>query len=661
MEDAMARARTTDVVVTPDMGLECLGCGERQPINIRKPLKLAGYIMMAQGWETGHTGCRARDATRPDQLALPGTSAAEARRVPPPATEPTHDEHLAWLRGLRDQPPIQREGDSVLVASSGRLRAWVHVSGEVVFERWGEMGGWAQIPAGHMTPESWADLRAHGRMNADLVEEEPPSAAEPSALAAPAAPASSADAAPGAPPAAEYRPAVCFSIATADYTAHEDVLTWEGHDQIAFSWEPDDTGARFLGEPIEVLARAEVLRKQLAAVGVAAEEIAIPAPRPSGTHVVFVARLDAWRALPRSAQDKLRSPIKTGRRKANEPDQARWAVSCWPIDVHDEGRESLIATAPIELGPIADAVRATAADLGLPLREQPAPVWTCRRCNADVLATYDPMTYGRLCAGGVCDDCTTKAVRAYRERDRAARAVDAEKRKPGRKSKAKAPPPAEQPTVPVPTAAAPEPAAEPVTICMALADWERITDDNATAGALTCSTEQTEIEWHIDGTTDGKDTVSDPLSGEDLEQVRRVLGAAGVGWIEKGPTTFRTVPPRDPKPSKKSRATPAAPPFAEVLKHDDPLEVARTSKNAHVLVVKEPGEKWLRVLSGTSKPGMRTAFEERAGIFTNGEHAGTELRWYHREQLVDRTIGTSTPGAEGTDATTAAEPAEAVS
>jgi hypothetical protein len=623
MEDAMAKGAATTAMVVIE-SVFCVVCNGRMTVT-GGPVGADGGIRMIQGFQLAHAVCA---AGRFHQLTLfdkPPAGPQPAEASPRPAPEASTAERSPAVPTTEPAAP-----EASTVAPAEPVAKWPGT----------------QYP----TPEPSVPASPAA----------PPSAELPAVPAEPA-PTRAVDAAPSTPPAAEYRPAVCFSIATADYDAHEDVLTWEGHDEIAFSWEPDDTGARHLSEPIEVPTRAEVLRKQLAAAGVTAEEFSLPAPRPSATHVVFFASCDAWHALEREAQDKLRNPIKKGRRKASDIDQARWAVSCWPNDVHDEGGESLIASVPIELGPIADAVRATAAGLGLPLREQPAPVWTCRRCNAEVLATYDPMTYGRLCAGGVCDDCTTKAVRAYRERDRATRAVDAEKRKPGRKSKAKAPPPAEQPTVPVPTAAAPEPAAEPVTICMALADWERITDDNATAGALTCSTEQTEIEWHIDGTTDGKDTVSDPLSGEDLEQVRRVLGAAGVGWIEKGPTTFRTVPPRDPKPSKKSRATPAAPPFAEVLKHDDPLEVARTSKNAHVLVVKEPGEKWLRVLSGTSKPGMRTAFEERAGIVTNGEHAGTELRWYHREQLVDRTIGTSTPGAEGTDATTAAEPAEAVS
>jgi hypothetical protein len=329
-----------------------------------------------------------------------------------------------------------------------------------------------------------------------LVEQPTPAVAAPTELERSSEP----QASTSMPPAAEYRASVCFSVAAADYEAHRAALTWQGHNQIAYDWDLDESGTRQFCEPIETPARAEALRKQFEVAGVVAEEIAIPAPRPSATHVVFFVDYDVWHALGGQVEKKLRNPLKAGRRRASDGDQVSWAVSCWPSDSDEE---AVIATAPIELGPVADAVRAKCAEIGLAAREQAAPVWTCLRCSREVLATYNPITYGRLGPGGACEACSRAAQQADHDRSVTARDAstsDAGKRKAerkrGRSSKpAPAEPvatsPAESPPPPEPTPAAPEPSpaaaekpepeARLVTVRIPSAEWERLTDEDAQA------------------------------------------------------------------------------------------------------------------------------------------------------------------------------------
>lgn len=372
------------------------------------------------------------------------------------------------------------------------------------------------------------------------------------------------------PPAAPYSPAVVFSIARADYERHEDSATRprgtgtslhdpEGAKGPGLGWADDETYTRKITEPLGAPRRHEAIRAMLARVGITFEEIAVAAPRPSETHVVFFADYDAWHALEKSAAARLDNPIPTGKRKrAGGSDQIQWAVSCWPNNGRD-GDESYMAHEPIERGPLADALRAVAAEIGLPVREQAAPVWTCLRCKGEQLATYDPLTYGGLDCGGVCDRCNDDVRDAARDCARAAEAQEKPATKKAKraakpKAKAGAKAPKSKPTKPAPQSS------KGIEIVLRADEQERLAELPGGAAALLWDGEL-EIAWDLPlgDYDDGAECVSEPLSGEALARARAFLDAHAHGWVEQtdaGRVPHKTglAPTKPAKAAKSKRA-----------------------------------------------------------------------------------------------------------
>jgi len=223
------------------------------------------------------------------------------------------------------------------------------------------------------------------------------------------------------PPEAPYLPGVVFSISREDYDRHHDgshrdepSLHGPQEHGPGLAWDDDETGTRKVSGVVIPPARIAAVRAVLARDGIAAEEHPFAAPAPSSTHVALSVRYAAWHTLDKRAQARLENPLPSAapkkKRASHEAPEVDFSAGEWPNSSDEAYGASVISCAPIprEDARVA-AVQAVAADLGIGLRVQAAPVWTCLRCHREHLAgSGDRVTlthYGELACGGLCPAC----------------------------------------------------------------------------------------------------------------------------------------------------------------------------------------------------------------------------------------------------------------